>query len=242
MLVKTGLFGVDITNNTETEILEYIYQTLKLPGDSRKLFITTPNPEIIMYALHHKAYLKLLNSSDIALPDGSGVFIAMGLLGNRLKERIPGVDFIEELCRRSHKNPVTMGLIGAGPGVAQLAAECLRKRYPGIQILFARQEWTAELEKSIKIPVDILFVAFGFPKQEEWIHANLERLPVRAAMGVGGAFDYISGTIPRAPFMVRAVGFEWLFRLIVQPWRIKRQLALIGFIGQVIKELVTNTR
>lgn len=84
--------------------------------------------------------------------------------------------------------------------------------------------------------IDILFVAFGFPKQEEWIAENLEKLPVRSAMGVGGAFDYISGKVPRAPSILRSIGLEWLFRLLAQPWRIKRQLQLAKFVWLVLKE------
>lgn len=88
--------------------------------------------------------------------------------------------------------------------------------------------------------IDILFVAFGAPKQEFWISENLDKIPVKIAIGVGGSFDYISGKIPRAPSFVRNIGLEWLFRLIVQPWRIKRQLALIGFVWLVIKEKLTK--
>jgi N-acetylglucosaminyldiphosphoundecaprenol N-acetyl-beta-D-mannosaminyltransferase len=89
-------------------------------------------------------------------------------------------------------------------------------------------------------PVDILFVAFGAPKQEFWIDKNLDKIPVKVAIGVGGAFDYISGKIPRAPKFIRNIGFEWLFRLIVQPWRIKRQLALMEFILLVTKEKINK--
>jgi len=85
-------------------------------------------------------------------------------------------------------------------------------------------------------PIDILFVAYGAPKQEEWIAENLEKLPVKAAMGVGGAFDYLSGRVPRAPKIIRMIGLEWLFRLVIQPWRIWRQLSLIMFIYLVCKE------
>lgn len=84
--------------------------------------------------------------------------------------------------------------------------------------------------------IDILFVAFGFPKQEEWISKNLDKIPVKVAIGVGGAFDYLSGKVPRAPFLIRQAGFEWLYRLIRQPWRIKRQLALLEFIYLILKE------
>jgi len=89
--------------------------------------------------------------------------------------------------------------------------------------------------------IDILFVAFGAPKQEFWINENLQKIPVKIAIGVGGAFDYISGKIPRAPSFIRNIGLEWLFRLIVQPWRIKRQLALIEFICLVLKEKINKS-
>ena len=85
-------------------------------------------------------------------------------------------------------------------------------------------------------PVDILFVAFGAPKQEIWISQNLANLPVKVAMGVGGAFDYFAGVVPRAPRWMRSLGLEWLFRLVRQPWRIERQFALVRFISLVLKE------
>lgn len=84
--------------------------------------------------------------------------------------------------------------------------------------------------------IDILFVAFGFPKQEEWIDQNLDKIPVTVAMGVGGAFDYVSGKVRRAPKFVRKIGMEWAFRLINEPWRIKRQMALPKFALEVFKE------
>lgn len=102
------------------------------------------------------------------------------------------------------------------------------------------------LASTVKIPsstlyhlpssVDILFVAFGAPKQELWIDKNLDKLPVKVAIGVGGAFDYISGEVKRAPLIIRLIGFEWLFRLIFQPWRLRRQLALLKFTCLVLKE------
>jgi N-acetylglucosaminyldiphosphoundecaprenol N-acetyl-beta-D-mannosaminyltransferase len=88
--------------------------------------------------------------------------------------------------------------------------------------------------------IGILFVAFGAPKQEFWINENLDKIPVKVAIGVGGAFDYISGKTPRAPTFIRSIGLEWLFRLVVQPWRIKRQLALIEFIWLVVKEKLSQ--
>lgn len=90
--------------------------------------------------------------------------------------------------------------------------------------------------------LDILFVAFGAPKQEEWIHKNLSHIPFRIAMGVGGAFDFITGQVSRAPWLMRLIGLEWLYRLVKEPWRWRRQISLLTFIGLVGKEYVSLVR
>jgi N-acetylglucosaminyldiphosphoundecaprenol N-acetyl-beta-D-mannosaminyltransferase len=263
MLKTTRLLGVTITNDTSEKILEYVYEHIKT--GKNKLFITTPNPEILVFADRQVDYKRLLNQANLSLPDGMGVYIASGLLGHPLQERIPGVDFMEELIKNSEGKAVSIGLLGGGKGIAKRTAECLKQKYPWIRIAFTGAEWPTALydlqfqgnqkhkstaaevfEELFDIPasdpknptIDILFVAFGFPKQEEWIAKNLDHLPVKAAMGVGGAFDYISGNVPRAPYIIRAMGFEWLYRLIRQPWRFKRQLALLEFIWLVIKDRV----
>lgn len=253
MLKTNRLLGVSITSESSDEILEYVYRHVRTA--SEKLFIVTPNPEILVYAHKHPEYKGLLNQANLSLPDGVGVFVASGLLGHPLKERIPGVDFMEELCRRADGKALSIGLLGGKKGVAKRAAECLREKYPWVRIAFAAQEWpdifedsqTRDKNKDDEVinpksyllnpqQIDILFVAFGFPKQEQWIYEHLDKLPVKAAMGVGGSFDFISGEVARAPYLIRAIGFEWLFRLIRQPWRIKRQAALLEFIGLIITE------
>lgn len=163
---------------------------------------------------------------------------------------------MELLCRKSAEKGVTVGFLGGRNGVAEKAAECLTKQYPGLNVVFTGEEWPVEPKgKSIKnkgkkntehssaplyIPPytypDILFVAYGFPKQEEWIAEHLEKLPVRVMMGVGGSFDYLSGEVSRAPLFLRRMGLEWLYRLFHQPWRLKRQLVLPKFILLVLKQ------
>jgi N-acetylglucosaminyldiphosphoundecaprenol N-acetyl-beta-D-mannosaminyltransferase len=233
MLQKKYLLGVGITPENTSTILENVIDQVR--KGKKKLFIVTPNPEIIIYAQKHLAFKDRLNSSDIALADGVGILLASRLLGLGIQSRTTGVDFIEELCKVTREKPVSIGFLGGRPGVAEHTAECLKQKYPWINVVFTGEEW---LSKDVKTqqPIDILFVAYGFPKQEEWIYDNLEKLPVKAAMGVGGAFDFISGNVPRAPKPVRSLGFEWLFRLIVQPWRLKRQAALPIFAYLVIKE------
>lgn len=241
MLTKNNYLGVGITNETIEDILEYIENRLK---KGPKFFIVTPNPEILVYASKNPTFKMILNEAEIALPDGTGLFLASILRLNPFKQRIPGVDFMKELCEK----PISIGLLGGKPGIADRVAQRLKVRNSHLKVEFVGEEWpTADEIKDLRLKnpksyllnlksIDILFVAFGHPKQEEWIYKNLDQLPIKAAMGVGGSFDYISGEVKRAPFMVRAVGFEWLYRLIKQPWRFKRQLALLEFVKLIFKE------
>jgi N-acetylglucosaminyldiphosphoundecaprenol N-acetyl-beta-D-mannosaminyltransferase len=221
---KIYLLGVGFNNLKIKEVLELIIKGLK--KSEEKYYVVTPNPEILVIANSDSNYKNVLNRAKLALPDGIGVIIASRLLLTPLKERIHGVDLMDSLCKKVSKQPITVGFIGAGPHVADLAAECLRNKYPGLIINFTETEWNFEK----KYPeTDILFVAFGSPKQEIWIAENLSRLPVKVAIGVGGAFDFVSGKIKRAPVFVRKLGLEWLFRLVKEPRRIKRQLRLVKF-------------
>ena len=228
---KTFLLGVGFNNLTETEVLEYIVKNLQ--KQRKKYYIVTPNPELLVIANNDKDYKKVLNGAELALPDGIGIILGSQLLGKSLKQRITGVDFMEMLCKEVSKRPITVSFLGAGPNVAVKTSECLQKRYPGLNVGWVAQEWSEELKNK---ETDILFVAFGSPKQEIWISEHLNELPIKVAVGVGGAFDFVSGNVRRAPGFMRRLGLEWLFRLVIQPWRIKRQLSLVKFSYLILKE------
>jgi N-acetylglucosaminyldiphosphoundecaprenol N-acetyl-beta-D-mannosaminyltransferase len=228
---KILMLGVGLTNVTEQEVLEFIVTGLE--KQKEKYYIVTPNPELLVIADKNSGYKTILNRAKLALPDGIGVMIAARLIGKPLKARIHGVDLMENLCREVSNRPITVGFLGAGPGVAEQAAECLKKRYPRLKVGLVTSEWSEALKDK---KIDILFVAFGSPKQEIWIADNLKALPAKIIVGVGGAFDFISGKVPRAPKVFRSLGLEWLFRLSIQPWRIKRQLSLIKFVVLILKE------
>jgi len=232
--VKISLFGVGITNDAEENILEYIVTVL---NNSRKnCYIVTPNPEIIVFSQKKEEFKNILNEAEIALCDGSGLWWASNVLGKPIQQRIPGVDFMEKLCQKVSNQPITVGFLGGRHGVAELTSECLKQKYPNLKVVFTRSSPNILISQYPHI--DVLFVAYGFPKQEEWMHEHLNKIPVRVMMGVGGAFDYISGKVPRAPKMLRIFGLEWFYRLLRQPWRWRRQIALLEFIWLVLKERV----
>lgn len=243
-LMKKEILGVGVTDATEENILEYVVDFIE--NEKGQLFITTPNPEILVYATHHQRFADILTSAHISLPDGVGVVVAGAILGKTLKSRITGVDFMKNLCEKVSTRPITVGFLGGKGDVALKASECLKSTFPTLQILLAEagnpDDFTAKnIQKRFAkdqrpVTIDILFVGFGFPKQEEWIHAHLQELPVRVAMTVGGSFDIVSGSLPRAPRLMRNVGLEWLWRLFLQPSRWKRQIKLVEFVWLVLKE------
>jgi N-acetylglucosaminyldiphosphoundecaprenol N-acetyl-beta-D-mannosaminyltransferase len=231
-LVKKDILGIKLTNASLSQVSEYIVDLVK--NSKQKCFVVTPNPEMIVYASTHSDAKKVLREADIAICDGIGLYGAAQFLGIHLKERITGVDLMLKLCEEASTQGLSIGLLGGRAGVADRTAECLREKQKNLNVRFTGSDW--DIKSFPKNGVDLLFVAYGFPKQEKWISENLPILPVKMAMGVGGAFDYISGEVRRAPFFIRAIGLEWAFRLVREPWRAKRQVKLLNFIGLVIKE------
>ena len=232
MKIKNIIFQIKSLRVNDT--LEYLIE--KVEKGKEKTFVATINPEIIMLAYADPEYEKVLKSVDLALTDGIGVVWAGKMFGKPMQARIHGVDLVERLSEAVAKKPITVGFLGGRENVAQRTADRLTQKYPGLRVSFTNSKFEIRNSK-FEIPrTDILFVAFGSPKQEKWIYENLPKIDVKVAIGVGGSFDFISGKVSRAPVWVRNLGLEWLFRLIREPWRIKRQLALPKFVILVLRE------
>ncbi len=203
--------------------------------------IVTPNAEIVAAAGRDRTFRALLNASELAIPDGRGLLVAARLLGQRLREQVTGTDLCIELARCAASRDYRVFLLGGRGGVAERAGRRLGAMFPGLAIAGSFEGEagpegdTATLAALRRAsPVDIVFVALGAGRQEAWLHRNLGRAGVTLGIGCGGALDFISGDVARAPAWVRAAGFDWLFRLIQQPWRWRRQLALPLFAAMVI--------
>ncbi len=243
---KTQILGVGINFQNLEEIVSGVEEWL----DSNKQYqITTPNPEQLVLARKDEEFKKILNQADLAIPDGIGIVWAAKFLNKNLDrklKRLAGIDLMIELCKLAAKKNRRIFLLGAQNKIAQKTAEQLRSKYRVEKIKYCggpsdiKNESEVEKQKIIKkinfFKPDFLFVAYGAPFQEKWIAANLPDLKVRIAMSVGGAFDYISGKVKRAPAWARKIGLEWLWRLINQPWRLKRQLKLINFLFLILQE------
>ena len=228
------ILGVKIDQVDCQKTLEIINQFIieKQPKQ-----IVTVNPEFVMTALKDREFKNILNKADLAIPDGIGIIWASRILGKSLKERVTGTDLVEKLAELSSQKGYSTYFLGAEEGIAKKAALKLKARYSELRIAGyeagSPYDYAAVLRIK-KAKPSILFVAFGHPKQEKWIFKYKKTLGVPVSIGVGGAFDYISGKIPRAPLWVQKIGFEWFYRLIKEPWRAKRQFVLIKFIFKIL--------
>jgi N-acetylglucosaminyldiphosphoundecaprenol N-acetyl-beta-D-mannosaminyltransferase len=204
--------------------------------------IATLNPEFVMEARRNAVFRDLLDRADLCMADGVGLLWAAKWQGHPLPERVTGSDGVPLIAEWAARAGWGIYLLGAAPGIAQRTADILMERYPGLQIAGAYPGSPAIEEASDIIArirdasPDILFVAFGAPNQDLWIDRHREALGVPVMMGVGGAFDHIVGIRKRAPRWVQRLNLEWLFRLITQPWRWRRQLALPRFVWAVLRQ------
>lgn len=203
--------------------------------------IATVNPEFIMTAQRDAEFHRILNRAELCLPDGVGLLLAGRWLGRPFPERVAGSDFVYHLARLAATNGWRLFLLGAAPGVAEEAAAIFQERFPGLIIAgtFSGSPDPAEneaiVERINESQAGMLYVAFGAPKQDKWISRNREALgSVRVAMGVGGSLDFVAGRATRAPRWVQQTGLEWLHRLLKEPWRWRRMLALPEFAARIV--------
>ncbi|MHB0857461.1 MAG: WecB/TagA/CpsF family glycosyltransferase [Anaerolineae bacterium] len=235
-VASVDILGVRIDDVTVAETLDLLDRFV---AERRPHQVATVNPEFVMEAQRNAAFRVTLAACDLALPDGAGLLLAARFLGQPLRERVTGSDAVPLIAHRSARLGHSLFLLGAAPGVAERAAEVLSRDNPGLQIAgaYAGSPYPAEEDEIVArvraAQPDFLFVAYGAPRQDLWIHRNLERLGVPVCMGVGGAFDFLTGLAVRAPVWVRQLGLEWLHRLWHQPWRWRRMLALPRFTWQV---------
>ena len=203
--------------------------------------IATVNPEFVMAAQTDADFRRVLAEADLCLPDGVGLLYAARRYGRRLPERVPGSELVYRLAERAAARGWSLFLLGAAPGVAEEAATILGDQYPGLHVVgtYAGSPDPAENEAIVRRVNDsraaLLFVAYGAPKQDKWIARNRDALTtVQVAIGIGGSLDFISGRAVRAPRWLQRLGLEWLHRLIREPWRWRRMMALPRFGWRVL--------
>ena len=236
---STYVLGVRVDRVTRGQALDRIERMIALHrasvGEQRCQQVITVNTEFVMAAQRNSEFREAINRAALVVADGIGIVWA-----SRVPERITGTDSVEALAKRCAIAGYRMYLLGAAPGVAEQAAARLQVIAPGLAVAGtyagspAPEEEDVILERIRAANADVLCVAYGAPAQDLWIYRNRERLPVAVAMGVGGAFDFLSGRQRRAPHIMQRMGLEWLYRLYREPWRWRRMLAIPRFMLYVL--------
>lgn len=231
--LQIEILGVPVDRVTMAGTVTSITALVSRPGVHQ---VTTVNPEFVMAAQQDPRFMEVLHQADLCLPDGIGLIWAARLLGKPLAERVPGSELVYHLAAACAREGWPLFLLGAAPGVAAEAGDRLAALYPGLRIAgtHAGSPAPAENEEIVdlinKSGAKLLLVAYGAPAQDLWIYRNREVLSaVRVALGVGGSLDFITGRAVRAPVWVQNLGLEWLHRLVREPWRWRRMLALPRF-------------
>lgn len=237
---RVRILGARVDDLTWDETLAFI---ARFVASGQPHQVMTPNPEFVMRARRDPVFRALLDRVDLAPADGVGLKWAARLLGLPLRQVVPGSDLVERLAAAGMRTGQRWFLLGAAEGVAAEAAAILSARYPGLVIAGA---WSGSpdpaeddaLCRRIEAakPVDLLLVAYGAPKQDQWIARNQPRLRIPVAIGVGGTFNFIAGRSRRPPELVKKLNLIWLFRLLTEPRRWRRQLALVHFAALVLRE------
>ena len=227
-----NILGVKVSKVNMKSAVEKATEMLSTDGLS---MIFTPNSEILLYASNHPEYTEVLNKADMIVPDGIGVVYGSKILGDKLEERVAGFDLVAKFFEVLAEKGKSVYLLGAKPSVAETAAEKLAEKYPGLKIAgthdgyFKEEDDEKVIEEINKTSPDFLMVCIGFPKQENWIYKYKDKLNAKIAIGAGGCIDVFAGNVQRAPEFYCKHGIEWLYRLIKQPSRFVRMLALPKF-------------
>jgi N-acetylglucosaminyldiphosphoundecaprenol N-acetyl-beta-D-mannosaminyltransferase len=208
---------------------------------SRPEYIVCANPEKVYAVASNEWLRRFFDAAGLVLPDGIGIVLAARVLHGRRLGRVPGADLMQTICATAADRGYRIFLYGSSPDTNAKAADALRKRYRGIQIVGREHGYVPAAEVDGLVDrinashADILFVGLGSPRQEIWIQRHLPRLKVKLVQGIGGTLDTIAGNVKRAPKWMQAAGLEWFYRLLKQPTRAQRQLKLIRFAADVLR-------
>ena len=244
-LPRVTLLGVTIDPLSLDALLDRMQASLRTGARQRICYV---NAHALNLATEQPTFRTILNRADIVFCDGYGVVLGARLTGQRLPHRFTPPDWIDDLCRRCRDGGWSIFLLGAKPGVAEQAGRILVERWPGLTVAgthhgyFDKTPGSAENEQVVaqinQARPDMLLVGFGMPAQEAWLDDHWSQLDVTVGLTVGALFDYVAGTVVRAPRWVTDNGLEWLGRLVVEPRRLGRRY-LIGnplFIWRVLRQ------
>ncbi|CDZ74519.1 Glycosyl transferase, WecB/TagA/CpsF family [Peptoniphilus sp. ING2-D1G] len=242
---KISIFGVDVLNIDFKQAVEMVKNLLK---EDKFHYIVTPNTEIVFNAKDDPKILNIINSADMSIADGIGLIYGSRIRKKPLKERVTGFDLSMEILNICEEEGYSLYLLGTKPEIVKRAYEKLREERPKLNIVgyndgffkgahigyAGNEEEQRVIEEINTLKPDVIFLGLGYPKQEIWIDANKDKLNTRLIIGNGGVIDVIAGDVKRAPDIFIKLNLEWFYRLLSDPSRIKRQIAIPKFLIRVL--------
>lgn len=245
-LDKVKMFSVYIHNVTLNQACNEIIKLAKNNNESD--FVLTPNVDHIVKLNKDMSFKRVYDNASLVLADGMPLVWASKLLKKPLLERVSGSDVFPEVCKMASVNNLKVFFLGGLEGVAASAAKKLQEESPGLKVVgtysppFGFEKDKVENTKIINMireaNPDILFVGLGAPKQEKWIFNNIEELKTPVALGIGASFDFVAGSIKRAPLWMRNKGLEWFWRFCNEPIRLFKRYFIedLKFLYLLFKE------
>lgn len=236
MYEKISIYKTAYDNVTLSEAATLARELME---EEKNHIVVTPNAEIAYLAANDDRLGQTINAADIVVADGVGVVLASKIYGTPVKQKVAGVELGEEVLKFASDEKIPVFFLGAKPGVAELAAARMSEKYINLNFVGLRDGYFEDSEEVVdeinRSGAKILFVCLGAPKQELWAAKYQESLEnVRLTLCLGGALDSYAGTVKRAPEIWIKLGLEWLYRLIKEPRRFKRMLALPKYMFAVI--------
>lgn len=239
------LFGARVSKLDLEQSAQYLAKAVETGKPHQ---VVTVNPIMLMTGLQHPAFMTVLKEAEFIVPDGAGAVWAASYIGEPVTERVAGIDLMHRLLALGEERRWRVYLLGADPETIRVAWEKLRLQYPMIHFVGYHDGYFGEdqdhdvIARIREARPDLLFVGRSLLTQEPWIHKYKRELGVPVMMGVGGSFDVIAGHVRRAPDWMQRAGLEWLYRLIKEPHRWRRMLALPKFVLTVIRHRRTVNR
>jgi N-acetylglucosaminyldiphosphoundecaprenol N-acetyl-beta-D-mannosaminyltransferase len=235
---KINVLNMSFNHMTKKELLAKLEERV---SSNKKTFLVTANPEIVMYAEKDPEYKQIVNGAEYVIADGIGVIIGSKIIGQPLPERIPGFELMQDLLKKGNEKQWSVYFLGAKNEVVKKAVAKVQKQYPNLYIAgyhdgYFNSNSTHIQDEIRKTKPDLIFVALGFPRQEKFIAENLAGFEKGLFIGVGGSFDVLAGAVKRAPEIWQKLNLEWFYRLVKQPSRWRRMLALPLFIVRMLSE------
>ncbi|GIP36545.1 WecB/TagA/CpsF family glycosyltransferase [Paenibacillus sp. J2TS4] len=228
------IMGVPVAKLSMDQTVQWLTERLKT-GGTELCHVVTANPEMVMNQQHDQELKQIIHEAELVTPDGIGMVMAAKWKGEPVPERVTGYDLLLRLLEAGGQHGWSFYFLGTDEETNRKAVEIIRNRYPGVQIagshhgFFAPEEEDRLVTEIRKAQPDFLIVALGIPRAEKWIHHYKNQLGAKVAIGVGGSLDVIAGKVKGAPEIWKRLNLEWLYRLLRQPSRWRRQLVLPKF-------------